>query len=658
MIKSKAKYLLFLFALLPLIGGYIYQDSLYYLIGLCVFAIIYFALKPTLLNKKFHIPQKKKGIKINFKINSFKFDKLFSTSKSHWVIPILVGTIILTIYFTYHSVVSFSDVTEKNIYIKYLISFFKYFSSNSNQFIFPFILSMLGIFYVNKKRITDLKKNIAFSVLLVLLSIVIAVNTSFVGVYVFAIYELNTLSISSKNGIIVSGKDAVSKRLKSYKQAPRIIGKDYKIDNVTIYKALQTNTDRGTYYEEVVINSLPKVFTSLFSLPKDNIVLFGKYLLIRSIDRQEIQAVTGSIVKNLIQDSLSSKYIKNEPNYEVIGRQEYLKYREEQINKDIRKIEGYIEKEASKIDEINKYLNEAYKAIKINNDGIEEAKSKIKINENGISDALSLKGSYSSCINDGYFFYNTFIRTHSQSYCDSLQTTYDGYISQFQKNIRDWNNTISENQKNISDWSKAIEILKTNMADINEGIQALNGYKTLLQARKDGTVYELGIFLPEKEIKLALDDVSSKSLADFLSTAVHEYLHYTSYATEEKSNKFESFFEEALTEYFARKVIKKELNIDTGQGYPLFTRIISEVAKKIGDKELLEIYLTKDQSRLEYVLNKTYGKDFYGNSQTYFIQLYYSSAKNELKVANNLMFRIGGKQIKESELYSTTSELK
>lgn len=657
MIIKKMKYLLFLLILPFIIGGYFYQDPFFYFIAFIIFGVIFFIVNPKLLNKELKL-NKNEGHGKKLINPSSSILKLKLLKKTNWWFPIVIGSTILLIYLTYLGVINLTNLPEKNIYIKYFFSLYGYISKQGNLLYILLLVYFIGVVVFNKKKVLNLKLNVILSVFLVILSFVITVHLALFSTYVFAIGELNFLSLKSKTGLIITGKDAVNKKLKTYKKAPRIIGKDYKIDNLTIYQALQTNQSRSSFYEEVIINSLPKIFTSFFTLPNENLVLFGKFLLIRGIDKQEIQMVTGPIVKLLIQDYLSSKYIKNEPNYEVIGRQDYLKYREKQINKDIKKLDDTVVSENTRLDAANELLSQAYTYISQLNSGISEARGKITLNESAINETNSNKNSYYSyCINAGYSFYGTFYHTFSKQYCDNQMSTYDGYISQYQKNIQDWNSTISENQGKIGEWNSVLPFLKERVDEIKQGITYLEEYKKLLEAKKDSTIYELGIFIPEKDIKLALDNVDSKSLADYLGTAVHEYLHYTSYISEEKSNKFEPFFEEALTEYFARKVIKKELNINTGQGYPLFTKIIEQIGKKIKESDLQEIYLTKDQLHLESLLNQAYGKDFYEKSKTYFILLYYSASDNELKIANNIMFIIGGKQLKESDLYSTTSEL-
>src|SRR5260221_11151354 len=72
---------------------------------------------------------------------------------------------------------------------------------------------------------------------------------------------------------------------------------------------------------------------------------------------------------------------------------------------------------------------------------------------------------------------------------------------------------------------------------------------------------ELGVFVPSDSIKVVINNKSSHSIGDYYETLVHEYLHYASYSSGKKLDS--GFFEEGLTEYFARQTIKDNLQIDT-----------------------------------------------------------------------------------------------
>jgi len=659
MVKAKLRFLLLLVPIIPIFGGIIYKDSFYYLISFISFLIVWFFINPNFLNKEIKVSKAlhKLHNRVLPKRTKTFFPLDFLKIKNNFIL-VIVETGVLLCYLTYLGVYKLSNVKENNVYLKYLFSFYAYIQKQGLMLFVLLLIFFLVLVVFNKRIFNNFIHRLIYSLVIFTVSVIIIFNLSFLTTYFFAAGELNFLSIRSKMGMMTTGKDQINKKLKEYKKAPRIVGKDFKIDSNAIYQSLKLGGNKGNYYENSVIGTLPKFLVAAFSLPKDNIVLFGNYLLIREIDRKEIQTITPVVVKLLVKDYFSSKYIKDEPNYEVVGRQDYLKYREEDINKKIKKLDDAIDYINGEIAKAKQSLYEANSSIQQLNSGIADARNKIALNQSAINETNNSKSSYYSyCINAGYSFYGTFYHTFSQSYCDGQMSTYDSYIAQYQQNIRDWNTTIDDYQGKIGQWNNIVTYWQGQISDLNDASTILSGYKILLTSKKDETVYELGIFIPDKDIKLALDNVSSKSLADYLGTAVHEFLHYTSYISEEKSNNFEPFFEEALTEYFARKVIKKELNISTGQGYPLFTKVIDEMTKKVNESDLLDIYLTKDQNRLEQVLNQAYGNDFYKSSQTYFIQLYYSSANDMLKVANNIMFRIGGKHLQEKDLYSVSSEL-
>lgn len=169
--------------------------------------------------------------------------------------------------------------------------------------------------------------------------------------------------------------------------------------------------------------------------------------------------------------------------------------------------------------------------------------------------------------------------------------------------------------------------------------------------------HELGVFLPENSIRIIFGKANAHALGDYVETLVHEYLHYTSHISSERS--FASaFFEEGLTEYFAREVVKANLGIDTNLGYPVQVAIITQMTKIITASELADIYFAKDEDALERALNRVYGDDFYQNNFILFESLQYASDKKQiLKLANEIMKRIGGNPLTEKDLISTYSSL-
>lgn len=92
------------------------------------------------------------------------------------------------------------------------------------------------------------------------------------------------------------------------------------------------------------------------------------------------------------------------------------------------------------------------------------------------------------------------------------------------------------------------------------------------------------------------------------------------------------------------------MGIDINIGYPIITKVIEEMSKKVGDKEFENIYFTKDVDQLMYILNQAYGDNFYEDSEYYFTALYYIQSVESLKFANNIMFKIGGKKITQDSI--------
>src|SRR5205807_381034 len=108
-------------------------------------------------------------------------------------------------------------------------------------------------------------------------------------------------------------------------------------------------------------------------------------------------------------------------------------------------------------------------------------------------------------------------------------------------------------KQNIIDWRQKVETDKTLLADYQYYAQVFTKQKESLTAQKGNIAQELGVFEPKNSIKIASHNLKT---ADYFETLVHEYLHYASFVSEGKKLK-DAFFEEGLTEYFARAAIKE-----------------------------------------------------------------------------------------------------
>jgi hypothetical protein len=210
---------------------------------------------------------------------------------------------------------------------------------------------------------------------------------------------------------------------------------------------------------------------------------------------------------------------------------------------------------------------------------------------------------------------------------------------------------------------------ETEVASLNKDLLAnqdkLKGYSDYydfyvglgqsLQLAQGGIPHEFGTFIPKDVIRIAFNTAdSSHTIADYIETLIHEYLHYASYVSDDKKLS-DVFFEEGLTEYFARQIIKNDLDVSTNIGYPVFAKIIDQMTKRISESELTDIYFSKDQVRLEQLLDRVYGENFYKNTRIEFLNLQYASSPDlALKIANEIMKKLGGNPLKEKDLLSTS----
>jgi hypothetical protein len=110
------------------------------------------------------------------------------------------------------------------------------------------------------------------------------------------------------------------------------------------------------------------------------------------------------------------------------------------------------------------------------------------------------------------------------------------------------------------------------------------------------------------------------------------------------------FFEEGLTEHFARQVVEKYTGEKTDLGYPIISRVISQIAKDIPEDKLAEIYFTKNEDLLKQVLDEKYGEGFYEDSEYHFFVMPLVGFEDSLKYANDIMIEIGGNEIHKEEI--------
>jgi len=233
------------------------------------------------------------------------------------------------------------------------------------------------------------------------------------------------------------------------------------------------------------------------------------------------------------------------------------------------------------------------------------------------------------------------IGKHTEIYCKDQLPGWDEKITQANQNLNDEKSILNTDQKLLKDNQSYLDILAAR--------------KSLIKSMEKNVNQEYGQFVPDKLINMALNSYSQERIADYFSALTHEYMHYTSYISD-KIFLPDPFFEEGLSEYFARKAINNNLQVSTNVGYPVIVKIITQMSKRITDSDLAEIYFSKDQSKLITILDRVYGDNFYKNNRILFTLLQFTSDEIQaLKMANTIMENIDGPQLKISDLISTSS---
>lgn len=618
-LKIRSYLLIIFISLLLLAISYIYKDLFY--ASLAFFIIIFLFLKKVLYKTKFsklkknkikEKKQKNKSTNIEFKKTS-KLNKQL-IKKPNKIIFVLTGLLICL--FIYLIIFLFRvDVTED----------FSFFSNTLNNFIsISKNLYLIGflclIFFVFLIYFIKQKSSVISVVIQFFIYSFIAVFASFFLVFVSAFFYKNYLLLRmSPSHSIITDPDLINEELKKMDKPPLVLDSSENFASEINRVYLSSKTTFGNSYFKNIIFLIPTLIQTDSKFLEAKAILIENQLLFPKIDKQVIEKLSPNLGRLYVQSYLEDKYVKELPTVVVLGRQEYLSYREEMINDQILELE-----------EISAELqSELYGIYGV----INEAENSISQNENYIQQASSRRESdYDYCMTAGYYsyYFGVFYRTYSDSTCESEWNQWSAIIQEYYANIESLKQTIS--------WARQEAAL------YKETLEEFDTYISLIEAQKDVTIYELGLFEPSEDIKIALDNTSANSLADYLSTLVHEYFHYTSYVSDEKV--LPLFFEEGLTEYFARKSIEQELKISTELGYPVMVKIINKMVDDIGLDKLQNIYLTKSEDLLISELNQTYGDTFYEDTEYFFILMLYLGIEDQLEIANNILFRIGGEQLK------------
>lgn len=603
--------------------GIITKDYSFFIIAGLFILFPLFQLVPK-VTKKIRIKPNVKLIKPEkkvFKKDSYKIRTIILLS-----IPLLIYFIIIGVYFL--PSYQYSKVGLIQYYPSLLLFLNKHLAVTT-----PTIILVLALSFVNYKK-QKIKLFLSWKrVFTFIFSFFISFSFSLFFILLISVIQILLIGVLSKanpNFIsITTSTVQIKEKIKSDNDIPLILGSDNDPRSLIVENSsLIWKTSQ--FYNDNLLNALPKKIFSIIKNPDSPIFLYKNYLVIKNIDKDIIQEISPLVSKKIVGKYFDTKYIRNEPNVEVISRQDYLKYRDDQFNEQLK--------------EIQTLIDEIKKQIRFVNSKVSEAKSSISTLQGYVSlNSKYRDEEYNKCISETYtifgYYSNYTYRRNSDQYCNQL---------------RDNRNTQNEEyQSLINQHNKNLIYYQGQAYSLNQDFSDLDDYSKFVESAKTQTPYELGLFEPPQSVKVVLESTSNKAIGDYFATLTHEYLHYTSYVSEERN--LPLFFEEGLTELLSRNSIKEGLKIDTNIGYPLITKIMDTISSKIDKDVLYQIYFTKDESLLESTLNNKFGKNFYKDTEPFFMLIPYLSSDKALKLANNIMYRIEGPKLTEKDIYSTES---
>jgi hypothetical protein len=163
--------------------------------------------------------------------------------------------------------------------------------------------------------------------------------------------------------------------------------------------------------------------------------------------------------------------------------------------------------------------------------------------------------------------------------------------------------TVDKNESIInSDYVNAqkynIDIFN-QIKDVQKRISELDDMSLVTEENSAGE-YSYGLSLNGDTIYMRF--VSGGINRDYIRIMVHELLHIYSYSSKQVLS---HAIDESLTDYFATRAVGyDELDSIRLSGYPLEIQIVYALMEKIPEKDLIEVYFTKDEKLLKRLITK------------------------------------------------------
>lgn len=473
----------------------------------------------------------------------------------------------------------------------------------------PLILVILVITLLLKRYKYQKPFNRAFQVMILgfLFSSLILFSLAFFELNILTIiYNLNPVFL----GINTDKSDVVSS-LKTYARPPNIIVLNPEKENL-IHPIAVSSSGKENYYGKFILTSIPDILLLPLKNRSEDIALVNETLIIKNFDPDYIQDLSPYLGYLYVKSLFPGRNIKYYPHVFLENGMSYQKYREKDFAEKIAGIEYSLGSVTGNIASSSSLISDLNNQIKSASDSIREKYRQ--------ADSRYLK-----CLN-----------TDSSGVCEINKNSDYQTVTLMQNQLAALQDRV-KNEQNMLDQYHLFSVFYQGQK---------NAGKTLI----NNIPLERGAFDENENIYLNLDLIDIKNLPDYFDTLVHEYLHYASFISKEKKLS-SAFFEEGLTEYYARLIIKNNFQTSPNIGYPVIFKIISKIAKNIPDSDLADIYFNKDEKGLETALNRIYGDNFYQNNRIFFEALQYTSDPGQLiSLANVVMEKIGGEPLTQKDL--------
>jgi hypothetical protein len=440
---------------------------------------------------------------------------------------------------------------------------------------------------------------------------------AFVALFVIAFLQLTILSLTLSASTSVIGIQTNTKTITEILQndgdAPEVIPTDR--DRV-LFAIARATTGVDNFYGSDVVQSIPKTIVIPTKKIDAGVMLLDNTLIVTQLSQSDMQMLSPVVGFLFLREYFITRQIKAFPQIGIVTKSEYTKFRNEETKKKL----ATIDKEVLKMESIVSSLSAS---LKIN-------KEKASATHQSVTaDSVSATSEYRKCLT-----------TKTEAQCESLKTQATDNLTDKNQELTEVSQLALEEESTISAYSEYIDYFKTQ--------------RHIIAEMSDTVAFENGVFVPKDTIKIIFISADSHGIADYFETLTHEYLHYASFVPEQKLES--TFFEEGLTEYFARKIVTEMLHTETNIGYPVQVKIIGAMTNMIPESEFEEIYFTKDEEALEKAVDRVYGEGFYLENRVLFETLQYASTPQQtLKIANDIMKKIGGEPLTEKDLYSTKS---